>query len=74
MEATRMTQRSEPATSDRSRRTALPDETIQQLTDNIMQVVAARVGDSDDFARFEQALLEVSNEVCQQALKKNSTR
>jgi len=69
-----MSQRSEPVAGGRTRSAALPDETIQQLVESVMEAVSERVGDSDDFESFERTLLEVSNEVCRQAIKKNSKR
>jgi hypothetical protein len=50
------------------------DEKIRQLTDALMQAVAERDGASEDFAAFERTLLDVSNEVCRRATKKNSKR
>jgi hypothetical protein len=53
---------------------ALADETVQLLAEQLLEAVSARVGSECGFAEFEQSALEISNEVCRQAIKKNSKR
>jgi hypothetical protein len=49
-------------------------ETSPELVEKLGQLVDARVGEEADFASFEVALLEVSNELCREVIKKNSRR
>lgn len=55
-------------------RTPLADELREHLRGEIGQRLAARMGANTDFGLYETTLLEVSNEVCQELIKKNLKR
>lgn len=47
---------------------------VRLLAEQLLEAVSARVDSECGFAEFEQSALEISNEVCRQAIKKNSKR
>jgi hypothetical protein len=49
---------------------SLPDEKIQQLAEMLFEAIDPAA----DFGEFEQKLLQISNEACREAIKKNSRK
>jgi hypothetical protein len=49
---------------------SLPDEKIQQLAELLFEAIDPAA----DFSEFERKALEISNEACRQAIKKNSKK
>ena len=52
----------------------LKPEDMEALAETLWQRLNAKRGDVESFREFEGALLEASNELCRQLIKKNSTR
>jgi hypothetical protein len=65
-----MTQRAKARSHGGKTPVALPDEKIQQLAEMLFEAIDPAA----DFSEFEQKVLEISNEACRQAIKKNSKR
>ncbi len=51
----------------------LADEKIRQLAQQLVEAIDSADA-IDEFAEFEHKVLEIGNEVCRQAIKKNSRR
>jgi uncharacterized tellurite resistance protein B-like protein len=68
-QAARMPDR-DKASALAKRTAALPDEKIQQLAEMLFEAIDPAA----DFGEFEQKLLEISNQVCREAIKKNSRK
>lgn len=65
-----MTQREKAKSQIAKTPVSLPDEKIQQLA----QMLFEAIDPAADFGEFEQSALEISNEMCRQAIKKNSKK
>jgi hypothetical protein len=62
-------------TSSSKLSTSLADEKIQQLAEQLLEAIEGTDKDKiEEFSEFEQKVLEVGNEVCRQAIKKNSRK
>jgi hypothetical protein len=64
-----MTRRN-PRTSSGKLPSPLADEKIRQLAEQLLEAMDC----GGEFAEFEQNVLEIGNEVCRQAIKKNSRK
>ena len=53
--------------------TPLADAKIQQLAQQLVEAIDSADA-IDEFAEFEHKVLEIGNEVCRQAIKRNSRR